>query len=199
MALPASEPFTGTGALSASWTNLQVSCSRDTDRGKGDSTTTYCSAYWSADAFNNDQKSQATAITNGGAGTHYAAVGVRMSSGPNWYAQFWDGGDNDLLKNVAGTVTQIAGNIITTVAANDVIRLEVEGTSLRVYLNNVQQGVTQTDSSLASGSAGIAFFDNGSRIDDWEGDNLGGAPADPEGRLVYGKLVGRGLLGGVLT
>jgi hypothetical protein len=61
------------------------------------------------------------------------------------------------------------------------VRLEVSGTTLTVKYNGTTID-TATDSSLASGSAGVVCYDAGAfeRADDWEGGNLGaGGGATP--------------------
>jgi hypothetical protein len=60
----------------------------------------------------------------------------------------------------------------------DVLRLEAQGSSLRVYRNGTQIGTTFTDANIASGSPGIDYSSSVSALtmDDWEGGDLTGGP-----------------------
>lgn len=58
-------------------------------------------------------------------------------------------------KQVAGAFTQIGTDFGVVINASDIIRLEVQGTSLRAYKNGIQISTTQTDSSLSSGNPGL--------------------------------------------
>jgi hypothetical protein len=84
-------------------------------------------------------------------------------------------GEVCLAKYVAGTRTEITSdNTGATPALGDVLRLEVEGTALRVYLNGNLR-ISTTDASIATGNFGIAgtvFNDFPIGVDDFEGGNL---------------------------
>jgi len=74
-----------------------------------------------------------------------------------------------LCKVVSGTLTQLAVTTGTSWADNDVLSLECEGTSLRVYKNGTQiSALDTTDSSITTGTPGIActISEYG---DDWDG------------------------------
>lgn len=53
----------------------------------------------------------------------------------------------------------------------DVLRVEVQGTTLRAYINGVQIGADVTDTAIASGRFGIAYSSvlTSATGDDWEG------------------------------
>lgn len=76
----------------------------------------------------------------------------------------------------AGSFTQIGTDFGVTISANDVIRLEVQGTTLRLKVNGVQRG-TDTDASIASGNPGL-YFAGSSTASIWDafaaGDFSGG-------------------------
>ncbi len=83
-----------------------------------------------------------------------------------------------LQKITAGTRT----NVYTLPSAptyGQVIRLEAQGSTLRVYYDGSQIGTDQTDSSFATGAVGIFIIDGSSRMDDWEGGNLGTPAYEP--------------------
>lgn len=79
-----------------------------------------------------------------------------------------------LSKWVNGTFTQIhSGN--ATLAENDRLELEAEGTTIRVCINGTAIGgsFTVTDSDISTGKPGVATAGNASCFgDDWEGGNL---------------------------
>lgn len=78
-----------------------------------------------------------------------------------------------LVKWVNGTRTDITGGAQAW-AANDLLSLEVEGTTLRVCRNGTALGglFTSTDTDLASGQPGVVVGADSVFVDDWEGGNL---------------------------
>lgn len=106
-------------------------------------------------SFPNDQWAEADIeFTTGGDGAE-GAVCVRMDgSGNSYYAQI---GNNSitLFKRVAGTRTYLTEGTVTA-AANTLyrVRIEVIGTSIVAYFNNVFCCST-TDSSLTAGNPGL--------------------------------------------
>ena len=191
MALPATETFTAASdaalqTYSANWTinagafNVNAAgdfCYPNANGSEG-------AAHWNADTFSADQYAQA-AINNA---ENDAQVGVAVrcaASGATYYALYW--GPNYgaahawLFKQVSGTWTQLAETDMT-LAAGDVLRLEISGTMLTSKKNgtNITALSGISDNSISSGYAGIAGYDDGTtaRIDDWEGGNLGGGAPD---------------------
>ncbi len=60
-----------------------------------------------------------------------------------------------LYKQVTGSFTQIGSSVTgVSIAVNDLIRLEVQGTALRGFVNGVQK-ISGTDSSLSTGNPGL--------------------------------------------
>jgi hypothetical protein len=189
MALPATDDFAGTGALSGNWTHqTATTVTRASDHMTGGNGA-FGYAFWNADAFNDDQYAEGVV---GGVGLNPVYVGVTVrASGTggsyNNYFLYIDTSDAYLGKTVAGSfsalVTFTGGGVLAGSSAT--YRLEAEGTTLRAYKNSVQLGTDQTDSSLASGSAGVGGYDSAgfqtSSLDDWEGGNLGatGVTRDP--------------------
>ena len=182
MALPATDTFTASDGTalttySASWTYNIGTFAINTNA-------VYCSAAvnfeaaakWTADAFANDQYAQGVCVTESSSGGSGAAV--RCGTGANYYGYYNDTTGSYLHKNVGGTWTQIGSNG-PSLAVNDVIRLEVEGTTLRPKINGTLVAAigAQTDSTFSSGSAGISFWGGNptARLDNWEGGNIGGA------------------------
>lgn len=170
MALPASDSFDrSNGALGANWTTqygftaLTIASNQAAGSSSGAAD---CGSLWTADSFPNDQYSQATfiaeqtwwgtgIITRGSttAQTCYYAV---FQSGAVYFSKF-----------VNGTFTDI-GSASMSISSGDVMRLTSIGTTHTVYRNGTQ--VAQwTDSSIASGSAGIYCGGPNSIADTWSG------------------------------
>jgi hypothetical protein len=187
MALPATEAFAGAaGALGASWTQ-QSQFANVNVNGSGLGTPSAMAngvdtlAFWNADAFGADQYAQ-IAVKGFNAGSSYVGVGVRQKdvtdTAMDGYTFSTDGttgaGHTEIAKYVNGTRTALKA-VATTFAVNDVIRVEVSGTTI-----TAKKGTTTLDStidaSLATGSAGIDLywdFSTAPTADDWEGGNLG--------------------------
>lgn len=185
MTLPATDAFTAANGTSlttysANWTINNGSFVINTNGLIGATSVDDSLAHWNADVFSNDQYSQLTiaAIVSGG----YPGPAVRVpASGKTAYFIQSDSADGlYMYKMVAGVETQLGGTG-AVVVANDVLRLEVSGTTLTPKKNGtlIATPGTQTDSTLTSGSAGIDIYDNltGARVDDWSGGNLGSAAA----------------------
>jgi hypothetical protein len=134
---------------------------------------------WNADTFEPDQYAEATWIETSAQSGLEVGVAVRCSDTAETYYGFYgnSGAGNSYLFKVVngGSWTQI-GAARSGFQNGDRIRLEVEGTSLRCYINDVQEGATETDSDISSGYPGICGYDDGTvrRLDDWEGGNLAG-------------------------
>jgi hypothetical protein len=132
---------------------------------------------WEADTFSDDQYSEATLI-NEVNGTEIG-VAVRVSeSACTAYIYEADLNETFFAKVIAGTWTDL-GSTGGGWDVNDVVRIEAEGTTITPYVNSVVDsgvGGAATDSSISSGNAGVCGYGSGStsRIDDWEGGDLGG-------------------------
>jgi hypothetical protein len=182
MALPATDTFTGTD-----WTPLETYSASWSIRNGGFliysnavcpvSTFVENGAWWNADVFADDQYATGT-FTAVGTSSQGLAVRVNTAADNSYYGYYSSDVDSRLFKVVAGTWTQL-GSAGAPWAVNDVVRLEISGTSLRPMVNGVTADIgVQTDSDLTSGAAGLSsfsYFDNiNSRLDNWEGGNLGG-------------------------
>lgn len=84
----------------------------------------------------------------------------RWSTNNNYYAAAVYQGTTNLLKlykKVGGTVTQLGSSVAYTMVANDVVKLVMVGTSIKVQINGVDQ-ISVTDSDLTgTGTPGIGF------------------------------------------
>ena len=102
-----------------------------------------------------------------GSGDDHAGIAGRYTDGDNFYGVlfFQTGSANriNLFKKVAGVLTSLATDTTTVLVADDVVKLEMRGVTLKVYVNGVEK-LSVTDSGLASaGKAllGLGYFFNG--------------------------------------
>jgi hypothetical protein len=106
------------------------------------------------------------------AGERFLQVCVRCSAAANTYYAFRsDSGSSVIFKMVAGTPT----NITTGGAAfalNNVVRLEVSGTSLTAKIDGATT-LTGTDADIATGDPGFGIHSNNTpRLDDFEAGDI---------------------------
>lgn len=196
MALPATEAFTDSDGVqltthSASWTlnsgdfDILNNRLRVDDAGNE----VYIAAHWNADSFNDNQYAEMTSKLQTNNQWHYLGVSVRCAAAANtFYSVVWADDDANrkiLSKVVAGSRTAILNAFGSAWSADAVLRLEAEGTTLRVYDDEVQEGGDQTDAAIASGYAGVGGWHwsggdpENTLYDDWEGGNLAGAAGQP--------------------
>lgn len=174
-ALPATDSFTGTNndPLSASWTTNGGGYDIQSNQVNSTAAAGQGLAHWNADTFGNDQYAQLV-MKDFLSGLSYIGPAVRVAaSAHTGYDCVSEGATLVLRKVVAASYTTL--NTYTgTIAVNDLIRLEVSGTSLSCKQNGTER-VTATDSAISSGSAGIGSYNQLARGDDFEGGNLGGS------------------------
>lgn len=197
MALPAIDDFSGSNGqalttYSANWTYSIGAFIINSAFGTvaADVVSQECGAYWNADSFANDQYSEAV-IDSVNNGDSYIGVGVRMSAGGNYYGAYSNNVGSTLFKLVDGSYTELDTGPLFE--ASDVVRLEVIGTSLKVYLND-EEIMSATDSTHSSGAAGIIGYSNqGNDITSWEGGDLGEGDTQVSVSPITGALSVSGL------
>ena len=204
-ALPATDAFTGTDGTalttySSNWSLNSGNFAIQTNSVHPNQSGTECGARWAADTFNNNQYSQgrlANLTTTGQ--TVGVAVRLSASGAASYYGFYADGsggGKTFFFKMVSGIWTQL-GSLGAALSVNDVIRLEINGTTLTPKVNGATQSPpgTQSDSALASGAAGLSGYSvsTSMRLDDWEGGNLAGAGVLPRPRRIIVSDLGRNL------
>ncbi len=174
-ALPAIDAFTGTGALSGSWTVVAGTVARVSDRAEGTTGSAYNLAKWNADSFNADQYAEAElSEVSGGYPQICVRVTATSSSDFDGYCAYLvAGGATIKLSRVDnGTGTDLGAAFGDRGIATTIIRVSVTGTTLTLLYDGVSQG-TRTDATYSSGVA--AIFPYGlSRIDSFRADNVGG-------------------------
>lgn len=184
MALPKTETFTAANGTDLTtitgWVVNNGGFSINTNSLRSDTGGDHV-AHWEGDgAFNNNQYAQAlcVALVNGA----YIGVAVRVhASADTYYGITWNLSTGAFFfKYVAGVYTEFGSS--ASFAVTDTGRLEASGTTITPKKNGSTTGAPTavTDSAISSGYAGVGGAgDNvGSRIDDWEGGNLGGTTGD---------------------
>lgn len=128
--------------------------------------------------FPDDQYSEVMIVsTTGTADTSGAGVEVRGQTSPDsryrGYANKAASNNTCLAKHVNGTFTLLAQGTAAW-ADGDAIRLEVEGTTLRLIRNGAEVVLTVVDASLASGQPGLTYSSTltAAIVEDWEGGDL---------------------------
>jgi len=93
-----------------------------------------------------------------GSGTTGAGVYVRAADTGNYYQVYFSDSDPFLVKRVAGTLSIIDLLGGAVISDGDILRLEAEGSTLRVAVNGTAV-YTGTDTALASGAPGLWLSD----------------------------------------
>lgn len=192
----ASDPFTGTGSLSGSWTIADGSPSIISDE-LGGADSDYNWAYWSAISWDPDQASRVIAGTYGTDAYHVLVVrasGQEETRDAYLYSWTQAGGNNaDVYRFVDGVSTKIVNLAETYGVANpgDEVELKVEGSGTSTLLTVSINGspiFTHTDNSgsaLETGAPGCGTFRTSSRIASWEAEDFGsGGGTTPAGRAT---------------
>jgi hypothetical protein len=130
-------------------------------------------------AFPDDQYSEAVIVSmTGTADTSGVGVEVRGATSPDMryrgYACKAATNNTCLAKHVSGTFTLLAQGTAPW-ADGDSIRLEVEGTTLRLIRNGQDPPVIElSDSSIASGQPGLTYSTTltAATVGNWEGGDL---------------------------
>ena len=172
------------GDLGANWTTVTSETTFHVNANQADplSTVADCGSWYSgtaSPAFTDNQFSQCTMKTiTGGSANDGTGVGVsvRVASGARTYyrcvVNAAGSGNVEIAKSVAGTYTFLA-RTTSAFVSGDVLRLEVNGTTLTAYKNGVSI-LTIGDSSVTTGKPGLAYSSvlTAASVDDWSGGNL---------------------------
>lgn len=180
MALPATEDFAGTGALSANWDTHGVAPSRASGVCQFNAGAT-AGARWTADSFNADHYSQFVCTT-------LSSIGPTVSQPSD--TQFYvvdcqTTGSNVKIYYFNSPTYNLVATPGVAFANGNTAKLEIIGTTLTVYKNGSSIG-TGTDSNLAAGMPGIWGFSATAQADDWIGDNATAAAASHNILLLLG-------------
>ena len=172
--LPVSDAFTdanGTALAThnASWTivtgafEINTNGVQHTFAGRG-------LARWTGETFFNNQWVEGPAGTVGSDGLIGLALRIPTNGDVSGYYVHWSTGGTFLAKLITGTSTPLADT--TAPVEGAVMRLETEGTTIRV-LKNAVEILSVTDTSLTSGVAGIAaWYGPNTRLSHWEAGDI---------------------------
>jgi hypothetical protein len=130
--------------------------------------------YYNAVVWPNYQYAQIKLTALNGDADSGMGPAVRVQSSGSAYFCQGNTTDTRLYKVVGGTFTQL-GPTAGACAVNDVLYIEVQGTSLTVKQNGSTIIGPVTDSDISTGNAGLwAFIAGNPAGDDWEGGDFGG-------------------------
>jgi hypothetical protein len=144
--------------------------------------------YWNAASFPADQYAQGTIILQASGGG--PIVRVNASTGEHYEVIVDNPGASAtiaLYRFAPGPSWTLLGSTTSATTVGDVLRLEVQGSTLTAFLNGVVK-VTGSDGTLTSGAAGLYFYSGQSLyLDDFEAGDLAAAPT---GRANFLTLLG---------
>jgi hypothetical protein len=199
MALPLVETFPGISgaALPSGYTTIAGSIEQG---GAGDARSSFgggavSKVFWSDDVFSNDQYAQGRIYITNPSSVVGLMVRASGTGGGEYYVLYGYGSGNGMYvtKSVAGAAEDTVANILETFTNGDLLRIEVEGTTIRAYRNGAQMdtsvGMDMTgQSAIASGSGGFASYLASGSITEFETGNLsgGGGPAPTDDLLLLG-------------
>ncbi|MCB9135150.1 MAG: hypothetical protein H6636_06975 [Anaerolineales bacterium] len=183
MSLPATDAFTGSDGTelttySGNWTLNSGNFVINTNALAPYASVTEDGAHWNADTFADDQYAQIVLAAE--TSSHASGVAVRChASAATYYGWYDDTTSCYMFKMMGGTWTQL-GAALGSETVGNTIKLEVVGTTLTYYRNGSSRA-TRTDSAISAGYAGVSGYgsSNSSRVDDWEGGNVGVAAGQP--------------------
>lgn len=119
--------------------------------------------FYSGQSFNSNQYAEIELDAIGTGNSWRGGPMIRHNGGTSenisncYFLHCWDTGYN-LVKKQGSTYTEIVSGGSETFSAGDIVRLQVIGTTITMYKNDVQFGTSHTDSDLSSGSPGITTF-----------------------------------------
>jgi len=142
------------------------------------------SSVWTADSIGNDQYTEVT-ITTLGASVDFRNVQLLVRQTGDHEDNTQDGYGLQLFTGEPGTAwrivrwdnsveTEIEAGAGITINAGDRFRIEIQGSTIRAYQNDMQLGGDETDATYASGRPGLIIYGNTIRVDDFEAGDLGG-------------------------
>lgn len=179
------------GPLSGAWTQWDAANTLNRD-GAGHLVAASAARHiaWRNDeTFFEDQYGEIVCLTTPGGGDFYnialRASGEGATAQGYWIYSGLTG--SGLEKTLAGADAGIVSFDGVGVVAGDVIRAELVGSTLHLYVNSVLRGTYVDPSPIASGAVGAGLFGPGAKIETWEGGNIGGpVPPPPEEEGVGG-------------
>jgi hypothetical protein len=135
-------------------------------------------AFWSAATFPANQWAEVTLPTVPTTDDIGPAVRIAATVATYYVAPSYPNGRLAIYRAIDHAFTQLFTTASGFVVAGDRVRLEVEGTTLRVFKNGVLVGQA-VDDAITTGAPGIVLDDMTGTLDDWAAGSLDSAPAPP--------------------
>lgn len=176
MSVIATDNFNRSAAtLGANWTETGAGWSTNGTVANGDDPANDATATYSAGTFPNNQYAQAKCTVTGANGGDQG-IGLQVrgdATAANLYRTVTDKKAtlNVGLSKVSGGSYTNLWTRTSTHTDGDVLYIEAQSTTIIVKRNGTAIGASTTDSSVASGKAGIVFSapETSVSVDDWEG------------------------------
>jgi len=178
MSVLATEDFAGSGALSASWTDIAAGWTRVSGEGSCTNVTDGGTSRYTGVTPNADHYAK---LTIGSTVSTVSDEGdgpvVRMNADTSMYILQGNTVQTRVYKRMPGNVFTQLGSDGPAIATADELYLEVQGTTLVAKKNGTSIcGSPLTDSAIAGGTGGLWGFGTGITADNFElGDFAGGA------------------------
>lgn len=155
-------------------------------------------AFYSAITWPDDQYAEATVIAfdvdNGKASVMVRVAAAAQSHYDGGFSSEFSGNDDHRVwKYVTGTGTSLATQL-TAMAVNDLINIEAQGSTLKFFVNGVQQLGNITDTALTSGNAGLGLRGvtaNSAELDTWSGGDFQVAASGWRPRPIFANKIRR--------
>jgi hypothetical protein len=149
--------------------------------------------------FTDDQFSEVTLVSGLGNGI-FGGVCVRMQGDLGGgtaagYLFYSDTNSAAITKMSSSSYTNLQTGL-TAFTNGQVIKLSVEGTTLRAYVNGAQVGtdedLTATPAVITGGQPGLFTYNAGPILDNWTGEDITGGGGGPAGDGINLPLLGVG-------
>jgi hypothetical protein len=133
-------------------------------------------AFWSANLFANDQFAEFSVTTSNGSGPVFSPA-VRLTSSGGYQCAFKSGIHNatGIYKTTGTSSTLLSAGVTQTVTSGDVLRCEVQGTTITQYYNGAALQAA-SDTTYTTGAPGFVNYSNATAasisIHNWSGGNL---------------------------
>lgn len=154
----------------ATYNNLQINSNECGPQGGGES-----ACEWNAESFSGDQFGEATVSANTSSGSRDVGPAVRcqgVGSG-SYYGFYGYNVESFLFRMNEGTFTELSS--FGDFDLNDVVRIEMIGSTVQGMINGVIVDGPSEDSTHIGGAVGVCSFGSLAdlqRIDDWSGGSL---------------------------
>jgi hypothetical protein len=161
-------------------------------------TSTHCAQAYTGATFSNDQYSDVTYVAQNTTGDYTYPIVRAQTATNSWYEAVIHGVLGTLVnvqifKAVSGVETAIGPGVGITVNSGDVVRLQVIGNVITVFLNGFQMlQVEDPNNTLTAGKPGIHMYATSAitnnKVGPWSGGNAGVLPKYPTSQQITGWI-----------